>query len=146
MYLYYNYLHFKTYLLAILMRSGSSSFWQRASGEYPITPILWSRQYCTMSSFLQNGCNSIWLTDGGGKPAALSPSRCWTPKFDTPTDLFTGSNTKGPWTIFASNTGKIITWAIHSFITQIYIAPLQGYNSEALPILARLRRTVFRLQ
>jgi len=31
---------------------------------------------------------------------------------------------------------------IHSFITEIYIAPLQGYYSEALPTLARLKRRV----
>src|SRR6218665_1971971 len=31
---------------------------------------------------------------------------------------------------------------IHSFITEIYIAPLQGYYSEALPALARLKRRV----
>ena len=30
---------------------------------------------------------------------------------------------------------------IHSFITEIYIAPLQGYYSEALPTLARLKRS-----
>src|SRR6218665_3218693 len=30
----------------------------------------------------------------------------------------------------------------HSFITEIYIAPLQGYYSEALPTLARLKRRV----
>src|SRR6218665_1075363 len=35
---------------------------------------------------------------------------------------------------------------IHSFITEIYIAPLQGYYSEALPTLARLRRRVLRLE
>src|SRR6218665_3775187 len=34
--------------------------------------------------------------------------------------------------------------AIHSFITEIYIAPLQGYYSEALPNLARLKRRVLR--
>src|SRR6218665_2537963 len=34
---------------------------------------------------------------------------------------------------------------IHSFITEIYIAPLQGYYSEALPTLARLKRRVLRL-
>jgi len=28
---------------------------------------------------------------------------------------------------------------IHSFITEIYIAPLQGYYSEALPTFARLK-------
>jgi len=32
---------------------------------------------------------------------------------------------------------------IHSFITKIYIEPLQGYYSEALPILARLKGTGF---
>src|SRR6218665_2092000 len=31
---------------------------------------------------------------------------------------------------------------IHSFITEIYIAPLQGYYSEALPTLAPLKRRV----
>jgi len=31
-------------------------------------------------------------------------------------------------------------------ITEIYIAPLQGYYSGALPILAQLKRTVFRLE
>ena len=31
---------------------------------------------------------------------------------------------------------------IHSFIMEIYIAPLQGYYSEALPTLARLKRRV----
>jgi len=31
---------------------------------------------------------------------------------------------------------------IHSFITEIYIAPLQGNYSEELPTLARLKRTV----
>ena len=35
---------------------------------------------------------------------------------------------------------------IHSFITEIYIAPLQGYYSEALPTLARLKRRVLRLE
>ena len=35
---------------------------------------------------------------------------------------------------------------IHSFITEIYIAPLQGYYSEALPTLARLKRSVLRLE
>src|SRR6218665_3409367 len=36
---------------------------------------------------------------------------------------------------------------IHSlFITEIYIAPLQGYYSEALPTLARLNRRVLRLE
>ena len=31
----------------------------------------------------------------------------------------------------------------HSFITEIYIAPLQGYYSEALATLARLKRKSF---
>ena len=35
---------------------------------------------------------------------------------------------------------------IHSFITKIYIAPLQGYYSEALPTLARLKRRVLSKQ
>src|SRR6218665_3012779 len=35
---------------------------------------------------------------------------------------------------------------IHSFITEIYIEPLQGYYSEALPTLARLKRRVLRLE
>jgi len=35
---------------------------------------------------------------------------------------------------------------IRSFITEIYIAPLQGYYSEALQISAQLKRTVFRLE
>ena len=35
--------------------------------------------------------------------------------------------------------------SIHSFIMEIYIAPLQGYYSEALPTLARLKRRVNRL-
>src|SRR6218665_1234720 len=35
---------------------------------------------------------------------------------------------------------------IHSFITAIYIALLQGYYSEALPTLARLKRRVLRLE
>jgi len=35
---------------------------------------------------------------------------------------------------------------IHSFITEIYIAPLQGYYSEALPTPARLKRRVLRLE
>src|SRR6218665_1337198 len=38
---------------------------------------------------------------------------------------------------------------LHSFvpfITEIYIAPLQGYYSEALPTLARLKRRVLRLE
>src|SRR6218665_2506261 len=34
----------------------------------------------------------------------------------------------------------------YSFITEIYIAPLQGYYSEALPTLARLKRRVLRLE
>ena len=34
----------------------------------------------------------------------------------------------------------------HSFITEIYIAPLQGYYSEAPPTLARLKRRVLRLE
>src|SRR6218665_3483918 len=33
---------------------------------------------------------------------------------------------------------------IHSFITKIYIAPLQGYYSEVLPTLARLKRRVLK--
>ena len=37
------------------------------------------------------------------------------------------------------------TQFIHSFITEIYIAPLQGYYSEALPTLARLKIRVLRL-
>src|SRR6218665_319264 len=36
--------------------------------------------------------------------------------------------------------------SIHSFITEIYIAPLQDYNSETLPTLARLKRRVLRLE
>src|SRR6218665_935168 len=35
---------------------------------------------------------------------------------------------------------------IRSFITEIYIVPLQGYYSEALQISAQLKRTVFRLE
>ena len=35
---------------------------------------------------------------------------------------------------------------IHSFITEIYIAPLQDYYSESLPNLARLKRRVLRLE
>jgi len=35
-------------------------------------------------------------------------------------------------------------WISHSFIADIYIAPLEGYYSEALPTIARLKRTVFR--
>ena len=35
---------------------------------------------------------------------------------------------------------------IHSFITEIYIAPLQGYYSEALPTLAWPKRRVLRLE
>ena len=35
---------------------------------------------------------------------------------------------------------------IHSFITEIYIAPLQGYYSEAFTTLARLKRRVLRLE
>ena len=35
---------------------------------------------------------------------------------------------------------------IHSHITEIYIAPLQSYYSEALPTIARLKRRVFRLE
>src|SRR6218665_658273 len=35
---------------------------------------------------------------------------------------------------------------IHSFIMEIYIAPLQDYYSEALPTLARLKRRVLRLE
>src|SRR6218665_1763319 len=36
---------------------------------------------------------------------------------------------------------------IHSlFITEIYIAPLQGYYSEALPTLAQLNRRILRLE
>ena len=34
----------------------------------------------------------------------------------------------------------------HSFIMEIYIAPLQGYYSEALPIPALLKRTVLGLE
>ena len=34
---------------------------------------------------------------------------------------------------------------IHSFIQFISIAPLQGYYSEALPTLARLKGTVLRI-
>src|SRR6218665_3506628 len=37
-------------------------------------------------------------------------------------------------------------YCVHSFITEIYIAPLQGCYSEALPTLARLKRIVFRLE
>src|SRR6218665_4149116 len=41
----------------------------------------------------------------------------------------------------------IVSKPIHcSFITKIYIAPLQGYYSEALPILAKLKRTIFRVE
>ena len=32
---------------------------------------------------------------------------------------------------------------IHSSITEIYIAPLQGYYSEALPTIARLKNKSF---
>jgi len=35
---------------------------------------------------------------------------------------------------------------IHSFITEIYITPLQGYYSEAPPTLARLKGRVLRLE
>src|SRR6218665_1534589 len=35
---------------------------------------------------------------------------------------------------------------IHSFIMEIYIAPLQGYYLEVLPTLAWLQRTVFMLK
>src|SRR6218665_1556199 len=35
---------------------------------------------------------------------------------------------------------------IHSFNTETYIAHLQGYYSEALPALARLKRIVSRLE
>jgi len=35
---------------------------------------------------------------------------------------------------------------IHSFITEIYIAHLQDYNSQALLIPARLKRTFLRLE
>jgi len=34
----------------------------------------------------------------------------------------------------------VIWFGIHSFLTEIYIAPLQGYYSEALPIIARLKQ------
>src|SRR6218665_368643 len=43
-----------------------------------------------------------------------------------------------------NNGGYALTF-IHSFITEIYIAPLQGYYSEALPTLARLKRRVLRV-
>jgi len=39
-----------------------------------------------------------------------------------------------------------LTTQDHSFITWIFIAPLQGYYSEALLILAWLKRTFFRLE
>jgi len=40
-----------------------------------------------------------------------------------------------------------IEFIIHySLITEIYIAPLQGYYSEALLTLARLKRIVLRLE
>jgi len=35
---------------------------------------------------------------------------------------------------------------IHSFVTWIYIAPLQGYYSEALPTLAWLKTAVLRVE
>ena len=35
---------------------------------------------------------------------------------------------------------------IHTFIMEIYIAPLQGYCSEAFPTLAQLKRIVFMLE
>jgi len=38
---------------------------------------------------------------------------------------------------------KLISFS-HSFIMEIYIAPFQGYYSEALPTLARLKRRVLR--
>src|SRR6218665_435104 len=40
----------------------------------------------------------------------------------------------------------VILGFIRSFITESYIAPLQGYYSEALPTLARLKRRVLRLK
>jgi len=42
--------------------------------------------------------------------------------------------------------GQLCNAYIHSFITEIYIAPIQGYYSEALPTLARLKRRVLRLE
>jgi len=36
----------------------------------------------------------------------------------------------------------VINIFIHTFITWIYIAPLQGYYSEELPTLARLKWAV----
>ena len=45
-----------------------------------------------------------------------------------------------------SNNCSYITVLVNSFITEIYIAPLQGYYSEALPTLARLKRRVLKLE
>jgi len=42
-----------------------------------------------------------------------------------------------------TSTGSNLSFS-HSFITEIYIAPVKGYYSEALPTLARLKRAVFR--
>jgi len=35
---------------------------------------------------------------------------------------------------------------IHSFIMEIYIAPLQGYYKESLPIPAQLKGKILRLE
>ena len=42
--------------------------------------------------------------------------------------------------------GAQMSLTVYSFIMEIYTAPLQGYYSEALPTLARLKRRVLRLE
>ena len=77
-----------TYLLAIDCNVGSSKYLPRNNGQYPSTAIPFWRQYSTLASCRQKGFSSIWLTAGAWRPAESSSSRWWTPKFDTPIDLF----------------------------------------------------------
>ena len=63
-------------------------------------------------------------------------------------DLFRQNVAKNKFDVhtdFKNLEGTLVT-TIHSFITEMYIAPLQGYYSEALPTVARLRRRVLRLE
>jgi len=46
------------------------------------------------------------------------------------------------YTNYYSPEGADFNFWHYSFITEIYIAPLQGYYSEALPTLARPKRTL----
>jgi len=52
----------------------------------------------------------------------------------------------GPWPVKMQDACLSYILIIHSFITWIYIAPLQGYYSEALPTLAQLKTAGVRLE